>query len=106
MPTNTVLTLQAMYQVVLTFKFYYLRNTLHKAIVFIDRHYIFYNSTQRALLPTKTDATVPLCLDMQYRATTSSVEMLRKRVKYKGRKQKITCNSQLRVNQFEHMDII
>ena len=38
MPTNTVLTLQAMYQVVLTFKFYYLRNTLHKAIVFIDRH--------------------------------------------------------------------
>jgi len=38
LPTNTVFTLQAMNQVVLTFKFYYLRNTLRKAIAFIDRH--------------------------------------------------------------------
>ena len=36
MPTNTVLTLQAMYQVVLTFKFYYLGNTFCMAITAID----------------------------------------------------------------------
>ena len=36
MPTNTVLTLQAMYQVVLTFKFYYLRNAIDQSTAAID----------------------------------------------------------------------
>ena len=36
MPTNTVFTLQTMDQVVLTFKFYYLRNAVDQSTAAID----------------------------------------------------------------------